>query len=86
MANILIQLISIIGNLVTLLIIVDAVLSFVMQPYHPIRQTLGQILNPLYAPIRRLIPPLGTFDITPLILILLIQVVESILISLLSSI
>lgn len=85
MANILIQLISIVGNLVTLLIIVDAVLSFVMQPQHPIRQSLGQILNPLYAPIRRFIPPLGMFDITPLILILLIQVVESILISLLSS-
>jgi YggT family protein len=85
MSAILIQLISIIANLITLLVIVDAVLSFVMPPYHPVRETMGRVLTPLYAPIRRVIPPLGMLDITPLVLILLIQVVQTLLISILRS-
>jgi len=85
MIAILIQLISIIGNLITLLVILAAVLSYIIPPYHPIRETLERVLNPIYAPIRRVIPPLGMFDFTPLIVILLVQVIETILISVLSS-
>ena len=84
MIGILIQLISILANILTLLVIVDALLSFVLPPFHPVRETVGRVLNPIYAPIRRVIPPLGMIDITPIILIVLIQVVETILISLLS--
>ena len=84
MIGILIQLISILANILTLLVIVDALLSFVLPPFHPVREAVGRVLNPIYAPIRRVIPPLGMIDITPIILIVLIQVVETILISLLS--
>ena len=84
MIGLLIQLISILANILTLLVIVDALLSFVLPPFHPVRETVGRVLNPIYAPIRRVIPPLGMIDITPIILIVLIQVVETILISLLS--
>ncbi len=84
MALILIQIIAIIGNLLTLLIIVDAVLSFILPPYHPARAFFQRILYPLYAPIRRIIPPLGMIDITPLILIILIQLVVQLLTTLIS--
>ncbi len=83
MNALIIQLISVIGNLITLLVIVDSLLSFVMPPYHPIRETLGRVLYPIYAPIRRVIPPLGMLDITPIVVILLVQVIESVLISIL---
>jgi YggT family protein len=81
----LIQLVTIIGNLLILLIIINAILSFVLPPEHPTREAMASVLRPLYAPLRRIIPPLGMFDITPLILIILIQVVESLLVSLLNS-
>jgi len=34
---------------------------------------LDRIVNPLLAPLRRLIPPLGGVDVTPIILIILIS-------------
>jgi YggT family protein len=66
----------------TIAIIADALLSFFVSPYHPIRVALGRILQPLYAPLRRILPSLGGLDFSPIVLILLIQVVESILVSL----
>jgi YggT family protein len=71
-----------IGQILSLLIIVDSLLSFVLNPNHPIREALGRILQPLYSPIRRLIPPAGMFDFSPIILLLLIQGLVAVLTSL----
>jgi len=38
---------------------------------------LYQITEPVLGPIRRILPPLGGFDLSPLVLIILIQVVSS---------
>ncbi len=84
--QILVTAINVTANLLVLLLIVNAVLSFFVSPYHPVRQTLDRILDPLLAPIRRIVPPVGMFDFSPLVLILLIQVVSYVLISLLNSV
>ncbi len=76
------QLIDFIARLLILIVVIDAVLSFFMPPYHPLRVALGRIVNPMLDPIRRVVPPLGMFDISPLILILLIQFLSRVLISL----
>jgi YggT family protein len=81
----LIQLVTIVGNLITVLIIVNAVLSFILPPQHPTREAMAGVLHPLYGPLRRIIPPLGMIDITPLVAILLIRLIEMILITLLNS-
>lgn len=57
-------------------IVIDALLSFVLAMDHPIRSALGKILNPIYAPFRRFLPPMGGFDFTPLIVLLLLQLVS----------
>ncbi|WP_322509463.1 YggT family protein [Anaerolinea sp.] len=85
MIPIFITLIRSVAQILSVLIIIDAVLSFFLSPFHPVRETLGKVLNPLYAPIRRVLPPMGGIDFSPLILIILIQVIESLLISLISS-
>ena len=79
----LIVLIRTISQILTLLIIADALLSFILAPYHPVRATLGRILQPIYAPIRKILPSTGMIDFTPLIVLILIQVIEAILISIL---
>jgi YggT family protein len=56
------------------LVIVDAVLSFFMSPYHPVRTAIGRIINPLLSPIRRVVPLVGMIDLSPLILIILIEI------------
>jgi YggT family protein len=72
-------------QLLILVIIVQAVLSFLMDPYHPVRRTIDRFVDPLYAPIRRFIPPVGTLDFSPLVLIILLQVIDMFLTRLLIS-
>jgi YggT family protein len=81
----LIRLINFLGSLLVLLVILNVALSYFMDPYHPVRRTLEQIVGPLLNPIRRAVPLIGMFDISPIILILLISVVQSALVNLLST-
>lgn len=83
MSGMLLIIITTLANVLTILIIVDTLLSWVLQPFHPIRAALGRVLQPLYAPIRRVIPPLGMMDISPLVLLLLVQVIAQIAASIL---
>jgi YggT family protein len=69
-----VRIINLLGNLFILLVIVDAVLSFFMSPYHPVRTAIGRIINPLLSPIRRVVPLVGMIDLSPLILIILIEI------------
>jgi YggT family protein len=81
MSNAIVIVITTIANILSLLIIVDSLLSFVLSPIHPVRTALGRILQPLYAPIRRILPPAGGMDFSPLVLLILITVLEQILVS-----
>jgi YggT family protein len=76
--------IRIIANLLVFLIILDALLSYFVSPDQPVRRFLNQIVSPMLNPIRRVVPPLGMFDLSPLILILLIQALSYALINLFS--
>ncbi len=76
--------IEIVSQLLFLLVFVDALMSYFLSPFHPVRQRLDAIVEPMLAPIRRIVPSVGMIDFSPLILIILIQVISSILINLLS--
>ncbi|WP_245575039.1 YggT family protein [Chitinilyticum litopenaei] len=58
----------------------QAILSWVT-PYHPMMPVFNGLTAPFLRPLRRLIPPISGVDITPLILILLIQLCLNIFIS-----
>jgi YggT family protein len=83
---ILVQIINLIARILILVIIVDSVLSFFMSPYHPIRETLDRIVNPMLAPIRRIVPPISGLDLSPMVLIIVILILQSVLSQLLISI
>jgi YggT family protein len=72
-------------QLFILVVIVQAVLSFFMDPYHPVRRTLDRFVNPFLAPIRRFVPPVSGMDFSPVILIVLLQLLSAILTRLLLS-
>jgi YggT family protein len=71
-------------QILSLIIIVDAVVSFVISPYHPFRQFLDRIVNPLLNPIRKVVPPIMNMDFSPIILLLLLQGLETILLRVLA--
>jgi len=79
----LITIINIVSRLLVLLVFISVILSYFMDPYHPIRRGVDNIVEPMLAPIRRVVPLLGMLDFSPLVLILLIQLVKSLLVSLL---
>jgi len=72
-----------ISQLLVLLVIVSIILSYVMDPYHPIRRGVDSVVEPMLAPIRRVVPLLGALDFSPLVLIILIQLLSNIIVRLL---
>lgn len=56
------------------LVLIQAVLSWV-NPYAPLAPAIQQLTQPLLAPFRKIIPPVGGFDLSPLALILVLQIV-----------
>ncbi|MBL8099450.1 MAG: YggT family protein [Anaerolineales bacterium] len=61
-------------------VIGSALLSFVLPPFHPIREALDRIVAPFLNPIRNLLPSAGGLDFSPLILILAVDFLSRILI------
>jgi YggT family protein len=55
-------------------VLVQAVLSWV-NPYAPLAPVFDTLTRPFLRPLRRFVPPIGNVDLTPLILIVLLQVV-----------
>ena len=83
MISILIKLVQVLSQALIWIVILSAILSFILPPYHTVRRTIDQIIEPLLAPIRRVVPLVGMFDLSPLILIILVQILSFALISLL---
>ncbi|HAL17714.1 MAG TPA: YggT family protein [Anaerolineaceae bacterium] len=82
--SILINIIQTLSTVLLLAVLASVLLSYFLPPYNNIRVFLDRMVNPLLLPIRRVVPPLGMLDFSPIVLIILIQVVEWVLISVLS--
>jgi YggT family protein len=79
----LIYFINLLAQVITLLVIAKVILSYFMSPYHPIRETIDRIVSPLLDPIRRVMPSTGMIDFSPLVLLVLMQILRSVLVSVL---
>lgn len=60
------------------------VLGYFLPVYHPIRRLLGRIFDPLLRPIQHILPSLGGFDISPMVVMLLLWLINSLIIGLLN--
>ncbi len=83
--TILVQLIGLMANLLTILIFIWVILSWIMPPYNPVREALDRIVEPMLAPIRRVIPIAGMMDFSPMILMILIELIARVLVNVLLS-
>jgi len=78
---------SLLGVLMTLIAIlfvgmlISIVVSWVApQSTHPALMLLRQVLEPVYAPVRKIIPPLGVIDISPIFVFILLTVADKLLV------
>jgi YggT family protein len=86
LVNLIIQIIKIAYQLIFLVIIADALVSYFLPPYHKIRMMLDRIVDPMLAPIRRIVPPIQSFDLSPFIFLIIVIIIERLLISILTTI
>jgi YggT family protein len=84
--NLLIVLINVLSQIFVWIVIASAILSFILPPYHPVREALDRIVEPFLNPIRRVVPLAGMLDFSPLILILLVQLIARLLIVMLQTV
>jgi YggT family protein len=55
-------------------VIIQVVFSW-LNPYTPVAPVVDALTRPFLRPLRRFVPPIGSFDLTPLVLVVLAQVV-----------
>jgi len=77
--------ISVVFGIYEFLILIRVLLSWVnVSPFHPLVRILYRLTDPLLKPLQRIIPPIGgTVDISPVVALILLYIVQRVLISLL---
>ena len=67
-------------NLLAIAIFIRALLSWVApDPRNPLVQALDAVTEPILQPLRQIVPRVGMIDITPLVAIVLLQVIAALL-------
>lgn len=80
------DLIDVLFKLLSLAIVARTLISWLnINPYHPLAVFLYRVTEPILAPIRRIIPPIGMMDISPLVALVMLQVIRQVLLALLVS-
>ena len=77
---ILIQSVDLIFTFAYLAIMARIMLSwFRIDPYHPISVFLFRVTEPILAPFRNIVPPIGMIDISPIVAIIVLGIIQQVL-------
>lgn len=79
------SLVNFIVLVITLFVIAKVLLSYFVAPYQPVRLFVDRIIDPILRPIQRIVPPIGGLDLSPLILLVFVQILSRIIIGILST-
>ncbi|MGI6249836.1 MAG: YggT family protein [Anaerolineaceae bacterium] len=82
---IIIALIRTLSQILTFAIFIYVLLSLFLPVTNPIRALLAKILDPMLELVRRVIKPIGGFDLSPVILMGIIYLIEWLLVRLFTS-
>ncbi len=75
------QIIGAISTILTWIIIIRALISWVNpDPYNSIVQFLYRVTEPILMPIRRILPAMGGFDLSPIVALVGIMFIRSFLV------
>jgi YggT family protein len=68
-------------QLYTFVLLARILISWIpnFDPYHPAVQLLHRVTDPVLEPARKLIPPIGMVDISPIIVFFALQILSSML-------
>ncbi len=75
------QLLQMFFQVYTLILIVRVLITWVNpDPFNPVVQFLSRVTDPVLEPLRRVIPPLGPIDISPIVALLILQALQHFLV------
>ncbi|MCR4405990.1 MAG: YggT family protein [Anaerolineae bacterium] len=86
MKGVLVYIINLLFSLYSLVVVARVFLEMLVGPFHPSVQILRRFTEPILAPTRRLVPPIGIVDISPAVVLLLLYIVRVLLVSVISSV
>lgn len=76
--------IQILARSIVFLLFLHVILSMFMSADKPLRIGIARLVDPILSPIRRFVKPFNGIDFSPVIAILVVNLIESILIRLLT--
>ena len=80
--GLLVYVVDVFFTLLSLAILARVLLSWVrVSPYHPAVDFVYRITEPILAPLRGVLPPVGMVDISPVIAIILLQIIQQVLVA-----
>ncbi|MGQ0569430.1 MAG: YggT family protein [Armatimonadota bacterium] len=81
----LVNLVDVVYRVLNLLIFVRIILTWIpgMNMGHPVVRLVHQITAPIIEPIRRLMPPTGGFDLSPMVAVMLLYLARNLLVDVL---
>ena len=82
--NLIVDIVGLVFTFLWIVVLADVIVSWVLDPFHPVRRFLDSIVQPMLDPIRRIIPPSSGIDFSPFILLLLLGVIRRLVVGLLS--
>ena len=84
MVGFLVMIVNLLFDLLTLAIFLRIMLSWIpVNPYGRFMQILYQVTEPVLAPFRRIIPPLGMVDFSPIVALMVLGLVQRIVLNVL---
>ena len=83
--NIIATFIKILVNVLWFALLARVVLSWInLSPTNPLVVIINQITEPILAPIRRVLPKMGRIDLSPMVALIIIIVIQRLLLRILS--
>ena len=75
------SLIAAVINLFFYAIIIAMIASWIANSYNPVLEAIQRMVEPLLSPARRIIPPIAGFDLSPMLVLLVLQLLTMIVVS-----
>jgi YggT family protein len=82
--GVLVYILNFLFSLYSLVIVARVFLEMLAGPFHPAVRVLRRLTEPVLAPMRRVIPPIGMVDISPAVVLLLIYIIRLVLVTVIS--
>ncbi len=83
--GLIIEIVGLVFTFLWIVVLAHVIVSWVLDPFHPVRSFLDSIVRPMLDPIRRLIPPVSGIDLSPLVLLIVLDIARRLVVGVLVS-